>query len=202
MRNASHPRRFECHQTESITGLTYFRAVVQDFLRGDEAHLAVTLARHKYHTLGLDAAYLARCKVGQYANLLPDHILRRIVFSYARHYGSLVYSCIYAEFEELVCLRHPLGLKHGSGSDIHLLEVLETALGLLWSHLLGGFSLGGSFTLGAYGIQTVELVFYGIVLNLGEKQFCCSDFVAFLEDVGIAEHIPIQADAFSEARAA
>ena len=49
---------------------TYLCAVLQSLLRGDETHLAVALACHQDHALGLDAADLARCKIGKDAYLL------------------------------------------------------------------------------------------------------------------------------------
>ena len=53
-------------------------SVVQGLGRSDETHLAVTLARHQNHTLGLDAENGTRLQVRENADLLADHLLRSI----------------------------------------------------------------------------------------------------------------------------
>ena len=59
--------------------LSYFSTVTKSLLRCDESHLTVILTSHKDHSLGLDAADLARCEVGKDTYLLADHLLWRVL---------------------------------------------------------------------------------------------------------------------------
>ena len=53
-------------------------AVVESFGRGDETHLAVTLAGHENHAFGLNAENLTGLEVCKNTDLLAYHILWRI----------------------------------------------------------------------------------------------------------------------------
>ena len=53
-------------------------AVVESFGRGDETHLAVTLAGHENHAFGLYAENLTGLEVRKNTDLLAYHILWRI----------------------------------------------------------------------------------------------------------------------------
>ena len=66
--------------------LTHYGTVGHCLLGRDEAHGAVPLLGHEYHSLALDAADGAGLKVGEDADLLADHLFGGVVFGYARDY--------------------------------------------------------------------------------------------------------------------
>ena len=67
-------------QAGDDNSLSNLSTVAESFLRCDETHLAVVLASHQDHSLGLDATDLAWSKVGKDTYLLSYHIFRSILF--------------------------------------------------------------------------------------------------------------------------
>ena len=167
--------------------LSYLGSVEQSLRRGDEPHLSVSLTCHENHSLRLYSADLPRGKVGENADLLPDHILRRIELGDAGDDRTLVNAGVDGQLQQLVSLGHTLSLKHGGRADIHLLEILESAFSLLRGHYLGGLSLCGSLALCPDGIKTGELGIDCLILNLGEEKLRLVQLVDGREKVSISE---------------
>ena len=162
--------------------LSYFRSVAESLLRSDETHLTVVLTSHEDHSLGLDATDLARCKIGEDADLLADHLLRRILLGDARNDHPLVDACVDCKLQELVGLWHSLSLEDCSCPYIHLLEVVECTLFLLRSDHSCLSCLCGRLSLGTDSLKACDLSVYYLVFNLGKEKGCRVELMACREE--------------------
>ena len=105
--------------------------------------------------------------------------------------GTLVDTGVDGEFEEFVCLGHSFGLEDGCGSDIHRLELLETAFILLRGHIwLLSFLCGETF--GLDFLKTCGLGLDDAVLHLCEEQLGLADTVSGLKYLSGTEFLPLQ----------
>ena len=153
--------------------LSNLGAVSDDFLRGDEAHLAVALLGHQDHALGLDAADGAGGEVREDADLLAQHVLRAVVFGNAGDDGAGIDARVDGEFQQLVGLGDAFGLEDRGGTDVHRTELVKSDFVLLRLDLLRGLlgSLGGlgRFALGLDGREAGDLRIHDAVLDLLEQ---------------------------------